>query len=88
MIILLVTSELHLCPKCGKGHLRPTANFTKEVDPFRQTNSLQIFVCDYCGMKKSNVGTENLDANALTVLYDNYHTEEMTGKGEFCQVRS
>jgi C4-type Zn-finger protein len=55
VIILLVTYELELCPKCGRGH---NTNTTREVDPFRQTNSLQILICDYCGMKKSNVGTK------------------------------
>ena len=48
-----MTYELELCPKCGRGHLRPTPESAREVDPFRQTNSPQILICDYCGMKKS-----------------------------------
>jgi len=53
VIVLVVTYELELCPKCGRGHLRPTPESAREVDPFRQTSSPQILVCDYCGMKKS-----------------------------------
>ena len=51
-----MTSELELCPKCLKGHLRPTPESAKEVDPFRQTGSLRILVCDFCGMRKANAG--------------------------------
>lgn len=51
-----MTSELELCPKCLKGHLRPTPESVREVDPFRQTGSLRILVCDFCGMRKANGG--------------------------------
>lgn len=56
MIILLMTSELELCPKCLKGHFVPTPESAREVDPFRQTGSLRILVCDFCGTRKANTG--------------------------------
>ena len=49
-----MTSELELCPKCLKGHLRPTPESAREVDPFRQTGSLRILVCDFCGMRNES----------------------------------
>ncbi len=51
-----MSSELELCPKCLKGHLRPTSESAREVDPFRQTGRLRILVCDFCGMRKANAG--------------------------------
>ena len=56
MIISLMTSELELCPKCIKGYLRPIPESAREVDPFRQTDSLRILACDFCGMRKANAG--------------------------------
>ena len=56
MIILSMTSESELCPKCSKGHFVPTPESAREVDPFRQTGSLRILVCDFCGTRKANTG--------------------------------
>ena len=56
MVIPLMTSELEMCPKCLKGHLRPTSESAREVDPFRQTGKFRILVCDFCGMRKANAG--------------------------------
>jgi hypothetical protein len=49
--------SLELCPKCNKGHLRPTGQSStvgESTDLFRETGSMRMFVCDNdsCDYKK------------------------------------
>ena len=51
-----MTVELELCPECKKSYLRPTGQSRtagKRTEPFRETGSMRIFVCDdyNCGLK-------------------------------------
>jgi hypothetical protein len=48
---------LELCPKCQKGHLRPTGQASTDAENnelFGKTNSIRMFACDNdsCGFKK------------------------------------
>jgi C4-type Zn-finger protein len=49
-------ADLELCPKCGKGYLRPTAEaaiMSENTEPFRETSDMHSYVCDNCGHKKA-----------------------------------
>lgn len=55
-----------LCPKCTKGHLRPTGESAirgETTEPFRETDSVRKLRCDNsnCETNRTNIGVKERD---------------------------
>jgi predicted nucleic-acid-binding Zn-ribbon protein len=76
-----MSDDVELCPKCGQGNLRLTAEAApagESTELFIETSYTHIYVCDNCGHKKPKTDLKEYTAVSDTLSDEVIRASERT----------